>query len=599
MSTTPLSIASPAAGAFMTQEPALFTAAAQQQGVPYVAMTTNLTISERRLWTRGSWRELTLEPGAPEDWAQANTQGCCPYDPRVARTPVNPVTGGPGIIESAAGKLFRITPSARTFIVEDISSGIIGADFMRISYVVQARSFVIRTDSGSPTQIWDGTTTVTSTGYNQDTPAASRLPNFAGPLAFGDRIWITNKETEILAGDHVNRLDFIGTGDVLKFTDQSYDFTGISFKAPVEMGAITSINLVTSYRGGNLPAQAEVVIGTEGQGMWGILAGTPRTQWGTNSMRRIIHQTVAPTGPFASFASNDEMVFRTQYGIASIKYLTQETQQIGNPLTNVAQEIRPLLDNDPIDLLQFCSLYSSPRLQRLICTTWPYVTGLKRAHKAYVSMSLSPSRTRLPEPGVWEGVNTIPKAMGDFIQFIEVRELDKLRVFALTLKEDGSKGLVEWLGTYTDDCLGDGTPVRIPWQIHTRKLAPRGEMSPASWGALYLNLLNIRDRVDVKIFARTRASDDFKEIYKSSFTNSSWTDLQRGYADTEGVPIGTLLTGFPASAWVELLVQGEGCCGVDLAILSTNAGNPGDSPAPKDACLSGETLCKIDYFKRN
>jgi len=587
----------------MTQEPALFTPQAQQTGVPYVAMATNLCIIERRYWTRGSWRELALEaiPGQeiPSDWATANTQGCCPYDPRTARTPVNPVTGGPGIIESAAGKLFRLTPLAKTFTVEDISSGVVGADYIRISYVAQARSFVIRTDPGSPTQIWDGTTTVVSTGYNQDTPAASRLPNFAGPLAFGDRIWITNKDFEILAGDHVNRIDPVGTGDLLKFTDQSYDFTGTSFKAPVEMGTITSINLVTSYRGGDLPAQAEVVVGTEGQGMWGILAGTPRSQWGTNSMRRIIHQTVAPTGPFAAFASNDEMIFRTPFGISSIKYLTQETQQIGNPLTNLAQEIRPLLDNDPVDLLQYASLYSSPRLQRMICTTWPYVTGLNRAHKGYVSMSLSPSRTRLPEPGVWEGVNTIPAAMGDIIQFIEVRDLDKRRLFALTLKADGTKGLAEWLGTYTDDTMADGTVVRIPWQIHTRKLAVRGELSPSSWGAVYLNLVNIRDKVNVKIFARTRTKDDYRKVYEGSFTNKTWEQLDRGYADTEGVSLGNILTSFPASAWVELLIQGDGCCGVDVAILSANSGNPGDSPVSKDQCLDGETLCKIDYFKRN
>jgi hypothetical protein len=599
MSTTPLSIAAPAAGAFMTQEPALFSPGAQQSGVPYVAMATNLSITERRYWTRGNWRELQLEGDVPEDWAEANTQGCCAYDPRVARTPVNPVSGGSGIIESAAGKLFRISPLSKTFTVEDISSGIVGADFMRIAYVVQARSFVIRTDPGSPTQIWDGTTTVTSTGYNQDTPASSRLPNFAGPIAFGDRIWVTNKDTEILAGDHVNRLDFVGTGDVLKFTEQSYDFTGTSFKAPIEMGAVTSLNMVTSYRGGNLAAQAEIVVGTEGQGMWGIMAGTPRSQWGTNSMRRIIHQTVAPVGPFASWASNDEMIFRTQYGVASIKYLAQETQQIGNPLTNLAQEIRPLLDLDPLDLLQYASLYSSPRMQRLILTTWPYVTGLNRAHKGYVSMSLSPSRTRVPEPGVWEGVNTLPKAMGDVIQFVEVRDLDKLRLFALTLKEDGTKGLCEWTNQYCDDILADGSYVRIPWQIHTRKLAYSGELSPSSWGCVYLNLINIRDKVSVKIFARSRTHDDYKQVYEGSFTNKTWGELQRGYADTEGVPIGTILTGLPASAWVEMLIQGEGCCGVDLAILSGNSGNPNDNPGQRDQCITGETLCKIDYFKRN
>ncbi len=597
MSTNPLSIAAPAVGSFMTQEVALFSPQAQAAGTSFVQMVTNLEIKERRLRTRSRWRELKLTT-APADWATANTQGAVPYNPSYGRTPVNPATGDPGIVESAAGKMFRLTPYAKEFKVEDISNGVQGRASMRLAWMTQARSYVIRTDEVSPTQIWDGTTTFTSTGYNKDAPASSRLPNFAGPLIFGDRVWITNNGTEVLAGDHINRVDLTGNSDVLKTTDQSYDFSSTSFKSPVEMGGVTSMNIVTSYRGGNLPSQAEVVVGTEGQGMWGILAGTPRAQWGSQPMRRIIHPTVAPVGPFASFAANDEMIFRTREGMSTIKYISQEIRQVGNPHTNLANEIRPLLDKDPADLLQFTSLYVSPRFQRLICTVWPVVDGCHRWHRAWVSMALSPGRTRIPEAGVWEGVNTLPAAMGEPIQFVEVRDLDRLRLLAILRKPDGTKGLAEWTGSSGDDLLADGTTVRVPWQIVTRKLSVNGEMSPSSWGSVFLSVTDIRDRVSIKIFARSRNQAPFLKVYEGEVVNRTWGQADKGLADGEPIPLGTIFSKFH-DPWLEIIVQGEGSCAIDLAIQSANSGNSASQPSPSTLCLDGETLCEVDYFKRN
>lgn len=598
MSSSPLSIAAPSVGSFMSEEVALFTPGGQSAGLSFIKMVSNLEIRERRLRTRAAWREMKLTT-FPEEYPGGNTQGACSYDPRVARTPVNTATGTPGIIESSAGKMYRLNIGEKEYSVTDISNGVQGRPTMRIAWMIQALSYVIRTDEASSTQIWDGTTTFTSTGFNRDTPSASRLPNFAGPLAFGDRIWVVNNMNEVLAGDHTNRLDLIGNTDLLKFSDQSYDFSSTSFKAPLEMGGITSLNVVTSYRGGNLPAQAEIVVGTEGQGMWGILAGTPRARWGETSMRRIIHRTVAPTGPWASYASNDEMIFRTPYGLSSIKYISQETQQIGNPLTNLGQEIRPLLDQDPLDLLPFTSLYVSPRYQRLICTVWP-VAGENGARwsRGYVSMALAPGRTRLPEAGVWEGVNTFPEAMGEPIQFVEVRDLDKLRLFALTRKTDGTKGLAEWTSEYSDDRLADGTAVRIPWQVHTRKLSVSGEMNTCGWGDVVLSVLDVRDRVNIKILARSRNGVPFRTVYTGEVVNKTWEQEKFGYADVEPMKLGNILHDFK-DPWIEIIIQGEGCCHIDLAIMSASSGNLSSVPSVSPVCADGENLCEVDYFKRN
>ncbi len=596
MSLSPLSVAFPAVGLFMDQACASFTAQSAQNGLSFIDSCTNVNIRARRYQTRYRWIELACT-FAPSEWFTTATQGAIAYDPRSGYSPENKVTGVAGIVHSAGGKLYRITPDSKTFSVEDISSGIQGRASMRLAWMAQGASYVVRTDAVSPTQIFDGTATSTSPGYNQNAPSSSRLPNFAGPVTYTDRFWIVNNGNEILAGDHIHRLNPVGNDDLLKTTAQALDITSRSFPAPVDMGDILSMNVVTSVRGGNLPAQAEVVSGTDGPGIWGVLAGTPREQWAQISMTRILHPTTGPTGPYAGWASNDEFIFRTQEGFLSIKYVDKETLQIGNPYINLGQEIAPLLNRDPQDLLLFASLQVNTAQQRLACTLWPVVEGPHRWHRGFVTAALAPGRSRVPEPMVWEGVSTLPAAMGEVIQFCEVRSIGKRRIFALLHKADGTTGLAEWTSQWGDDILADGTHVPIQWQILTRRLSPAGEYSPSNWGDAFLLLSNIRDKVDISISARSNARDEFVECYAGTFTNDTWLGTE-GYADSDPIGLGPIFTRFK-EPWLQILIQGTGSCVVDLAISNPDGGQPTKSPVSIVECLTGEKLCQFDIFKRS
>ncbi len=597
MSQEPLSVAFPAVGVFMDNSVAPFTGAARSGGVSFLHSASNIHVHERACKTRTKWVELTLTM-APAIWAGLNTQGVIPYDPRTGYTAQNKTTGNPGMVESAGGYLFRITPSGRTFMVEDISSGIQGRETMRLAWMCQAASYVIRTDEVSPTQVWDGTFTSNSTGYNIDAPESSKLPNFAGPVAYGDRVWIVVNGNEIIAGDHLHRTNPIGNDDLLNTTDQTYDFTSTSFPAPVDMGDILAMFIVTSSRGGNLAAQAEIVTGTEGPGMWGVLAGTPRTQWATTSMRRVIHRNSGPVGPYAGWASNNELIFRTQQGITSIKYVDNETSQVGNPYINLGQEIKPLLDKDPQDLLLFTSLHVAQSQQRLACTVWPVIDGAHRWSRGYVTAALAPGRTRMPEAMVWEGVSTLPAAMGEIIQFCEVRSVGNRRMMAIIRKPDGTKGLAEWTGDEGDDILADGTRVPIAWQLLTRKLARAGEYAVSGWANLYLSLKDIRQEVSVEILVRNRIDAPFDLIYAATFTNETWLEAS-GKANADSIPLAGILTKYGNKTWIELIIRGKGNCTVDVALGSNSAGAPLGAPAGQITCLTGETLCQFDIFNRS
>lgn len=595
MSAEPLSLALPAVGVFMDESPAAFTPQARAQAISFIHSATNLHINERRYRTRTLWKEIPLS--GDTTFLTANIQGAIAYDPTTGANAFNSPSGGQGIVVSAAGKLYRIDQEG---VVSDISSGIIGRPTVRLAWLAQGANYVIRTDEVSPTQIWNGSITVTSTGYDKNAPASSRLPNFAGPVVYSDRFWIVINGNEVIAGDHLHRISPTDNVDLLKTTDQSYDITSVSFSSPDQLGNVTSLNVVTSQRGGDLGAQGEVVAGTDKPGMWGILAGIPRAQWANRpTMRRVIHRTVGPSGPYASWTSTDELLLRSVEGMTSMKYAGAENNQPGNPYVNLGSEIKPLLDRDPADLLLYASVAVSARRQRLACTVYPVVDGAHRWHRAYVTAALSPGRTRVPEPMVWEGVSTLPAAMGEIIQFVEVKSDGRgaVRQLALLRKADGTNGLAEWTNQWGDDRLADGTTVRIPWQILTRKLAPHGEYSPASFGSVYLLLADIRDRVDIKVHARSSTKAAFKEVYSGTFTNEGWGSFEGGYAASDPICLGDILSGFRGQ-WIEMVIQGEGSCIVDAAIGSANGGNPNSKTSNKDVCLNPDSLCQFDIFKR-
>lgn len=592
MSLDPLSILFPATGSFMSDEPVLFTQAGLGAGLPFVHTAVNMRIEESRWRSRHCWVELTPKD-VPEDWFKLATQGAVWYNPRFGAGPVASSKGVPGIVESAEGKLFRITATSRDFSVEDISFGIVGRPSMRLAWMATGENYVIRTDGASLTQIYDGTQTTTSTGYNRNQPSLSRLPNFAGPVAYTDRFWITDRDRDIIAGDHLHRENQQDASDLLKTTDQTYDITSKSFPPPANLGNVTGLFVVTGTRGGTLPSQAEVMASTDLPAIWGILGGTPRSQWPTTPMTRVVHPDTGPVGPYAAASGRNELLMRTPEGIQSFKYFDQDSNKVGNPIVNLGQEIKPLFDRDSRDLLIFSSVVNVSGRQRFGCTVSPMVINRHRWHKAYVTATLQSSRTRVPDEFLWEGVQTLPESMGEIVQFIEGNDTGSKRVFAILRKKDGTKGLAEWTEKSGPDRLADGTLVPQEWQILTRRLT-LSEYGNHAWGPLSLRVEDVRDCVTVRISARDRESKKFVEISSTQLCNASWCK-----GGTLGnppiIPLGKVLGDFKGE-WIQLLIEGTGSCTIDLAIGRSTVAPPADQ-GKKVREVDG-TLCNFNIFKR-
>lgn len=506
MAVNPDSILYPSTGVQMSDEPSYVYPRSAAGGGAFVHMATNMAIEDSRWKTRHRWIELQIDERDVfdfEKWKTASTQGATWYDPAAGNTADPFSRGEAGIVESASGRMFRLTPGIRSFRCQ-LLPGPQARKSMRMAWMTQAENYVIRTDRASLTQIYDGRGTITtSEGFNRNDPTNSRLPNFAGPSVFTDRIWIVNGAREIIAGDHLHRNDLTGATDLLRTEDQSYDINDVSFPPPGAFGDVVGLHLYTTSRGGALSSQSEVMAGCADPAIWGVSAGIPRELWRQSQMRRVVNDESGPVGPYAVITARNEYLFRSPAGIESIKTFDAQTGLPANALIDLGSEIRPLLNYDYPDLLFFCSAARFKQRQRVVCTVDPQVKYTRRWHNAFVAANLNYTGTRTPGQFIWEGLQTLPERMGRPVQFIEGTGG---RVFCITDKSDGTKGLAEWTTEDGPDVLADGTAVPQRWRFITRRLTTAGEFRASIFSAVYLWLTGIGD-VEVDINCRIDDGD--------------------------------------------------------------------------------------------
>jgi len=311
-------------------------------------------------------------------------------------------------------------------------------------------------------------------------------------------------------------------------------------------------------------------------------------------MSRIVHPEAGPTGPYAASAGKNELLMRTSEGVTSLKYFEQDTTKPGNPSVNLGQEIKPLLDADAKDLLLFATVVNSFGRQRAGFSVAPQVRNRHRWHRGYVTCTYQPTRKRVPDVLVWEGIHTLPVAMGELVQFIEGVQFGTKRIFAILRKADGSKALAEWTEQDGPDRLADGTLVPQTWQVLTRRLT-RSEYSNQNWGAVFVRITGVQESVTVKVSARTRDSDLFRELTCHHLTNDSWC-AEGLESDPPAICLGQILSGLRGE-WVQLLIEGTGTCSIDVAI-----GNSSNELKPDHGsiipCLSG-SVCNYTLFPRS
>lgn len=566
----------------------------------FIQQACNLRIVENRWRTGYAVRELAAQPGTDFDlWKTLHTQAALWYEPHAGQGPHYIGVGSPRIVESAAGRMFTLSLDGDTFTVLDVSGGNVSYPNMRMAWITQAENYVVRSDGKSQTQIWDGKNNVVfSPGYSSTEKTSARIPNRAGPTVYaGGRIWVVTFDRRILASNSLHQLDQKGAGDLLKFTDQTYDYINVAFTPPSDEGDIVALAVSVNAGFNDSRAQGEVLAFCRSDATWGIQLGVPRTDWPTAQMRHTRSREAGATGPWGFVVRDGDIIMRTARGLESMNLLARERLSVGNSVIDLSADIHRLIAHDDESLLLYASMVSPHRWSRLIATVSPELEGAHHFHHGWVSANWNPLSERTPSGFAWEGLSVLPSAMGKVVQFIEAKDGGRSRVFALTRKGD-SKGLVEITNDEGPDVLADGTVQAKQWYLLTRKLAGGDVFGNMNIGNFWLYLEDIRTDLKIRVMVRTDVQPDFKEARQVCVEIAPRDGaLPCAAAASRVISLGKPVddsTGKPS--WIQILVAGEGICTIDLAVRSSGSNNPDEQPDKESVLVPSEDVCQFDPF---
>lgn len=563
----------------------------------FIQLTGNLRIHDGMWRTDFGWQELRGEGDALEQWQKDGTQSAIIYTPRAGQGSHYIGTGSNRIIESAAGRLYALTPSNDSFLVEDVSGGIQGSSSIMLAWLTQAENYVIRTDGKSLTQIYDGKTVFTSRGYNSNAKERAEIPNAAGPTIYaGGRIWVVLFERRIYASNSLHQINQYSAVDLLRFSDQTYDFTNVYFAPPADEGDI--VGLLVSINSGfaDSRAQGEVMAVCTGPAMWGVALGIDRRQWPNTKMRQPRSTETAATGPLAFSVRDGDILMRTQAGVESINLLARERNTLGNPVIDLGADLRNLLERDDPAALIFASMCNPRSQSRMYCTFSPVIKNERRYHMGYFTASWNPTAAREPQGFAWEGMHTLPKQMGRIVQFMEKVVDGQPQMYAIVDKDDGaSKGLIRYTGSEMPNILADGTAVDQEWFILTKKLSPSGVLSKGDMGVTWLRLENIIGNVSVEVFVRSSTDKQFAQVrtMKLDVVNECDECFTNG---EKTLCLGNIFSKTTKAEWYQILVKGRGITTIDMYVRQTSGTEPEEKISDECTVVHSEPLVTFDPF---
>lgn len=567
----------------------------------YIRLAGNMRIHNNRLRTAYLWRELQGFGADLELWQAGHTQNALWYIPRSGQGVHYLGVGEPRIVDSTAGRLFTLTPRAGYFEVTDVSGGKVAGANLMLAWLAKGENYVIRTDGRSQTQIWDGTNPVFfSPGYNSNAKAASRFPNSAGPTVYaGGRFWTVLFGRRIYVSDSLHQLSQENAGDLLRFTDQTYDYIDIYFAPPGDDGDIAALTVTVNSGNRDSRAQGEVLACCpEGPTLWGVRLGVPRTEWPTADMRQPRSKETSPTGPNAFHVRDGDILMRTPKGIESMNLLARERSTLGNPALDLGADMKSILARDDEQLLIFASMVNPLRWDRLLCTVTPQTAGARHWHLGYISANFNPRGERIPSGGfAWEGLQTLPRAMGRIVQFLPATIDRRSRVFAILDKEGTSKGLAELTHEEGDNILADGTAVPVEWFFETKRLTTAGDIRKADINCAWLRVDEVKSSLQLQVFVKTSTRPEYQLCRQIQMeTVCSPKDVFKCSAKAEKIiALGDLAKGkSQGHTWLQFLVKGRGVCTIDMVVRN---GNSGEEPAEKAdmECMTAESAPPCDF----
>lgn len=559
-----------------------------------IAMGVNVELKEGLLRTRGGFREIPLSSSVDEDldWFKSeNHQGSLVHNPSKGISG-QVFSGDTTLILSAiGGKKFSLVISGTgddtVCALTNVTNGLDQSKMTHMVFLQSAENYVLANDGVSNLWIWDTTNPAfMSSGYNSVAPHTnSKLPNGGTVLAYAHgRVLVVVDARKIIVGDIIHKNNLTSPVNILDTTEQVYWASGSFFMPPSSMGNIVAAAILPLKN--TVHGHGEVIFHCEDGGQFSLDINIyPREAigdipgWDTREgmvKHAMLHTSAR--GPYCIAVVDGDQIFRSQRGIDSMISAAAESRFLGQPSGAVSNAMLEVFDGDYEPFLRFTSLVNYSRRNRIWCTNYPSVRGRFVSHDGIVSINTNPTGGLGSNP-VFEGIHTLPYPIGEVVQLLNGRWLNKERLMAVVRSRaddprDGVNKLVEYHPESTYDYFlndnGLAQSVCIESQVIFRKVHYRSPFSSKELGVGKVYFRDIKGDMSFEVYIRTDTVDwmlwhsacinDVERcLYKESLYNKSFVC---------GEPPNEIA--IRRHRWVQVLVKWKGKATLETFIAKTS-----------------------------
>ena len=501
------------------------------------------------------------------------------------------------IVLAAGGRKFEIrvrgsSPATATAEITDITGeGLETSADLHLCWLYQAEVYAIGQD-GVNCWIWDTNRAFFSEGYSTTSKEKSKLSNeaTAGVYSHG-RICQVIDSRKILIGDIIHKSNQTSPSNILGMTEQVYWATGSFLSPPSNLGGIVAAAILPKS---NTQHGHEETMFHSPDGIFSVnLNIYPRSNWSQTQLTNHAILGSGATGPYALAADDGDQIYRTKYGIQTLRSAAAQPQNLGNPMRPISWQVSSWTDSDHEPYLRFTSLVKWVKGTRVLCTTGIRVEGRRWFADGILSQQLNPVGSASESPA-WEGFWTLPPAFPSPAIMVSGSIADSDRCFILVYDHEKNIRLAE-IGTGIDHDIDEcGDRTEISSQIITAELAS-GDLFLAKEHTLgTLIFRKIRRTVSYGVWLRAGHDDEWS-LWKSGTVTSvrqpgfNAGDSLRRTRDREfRLGLGDVPEPLKGARKVQALIRWRGFAQIEGLRLSAAPSDP-EIGVPSDEFVEAET----------
>ena len=365
----------------------------------------------------------------------------------------------------------------------------------------------------------------------------------------------------IFVSDLVHKRGYMVTSDILLMEEQALESMGDPLTVPSRLGALKAMAVLPTMSTAN--GEGDLIAYHENGVVSYDTAQVPRETrvngegeviskgW---SMKRLVSHllnTVSAVGRYAVATLPRDHVFRSYYGLHFLKTVLGDGSFRPEQINTISQDVQPLLDADPKNLLDGASVGSWTAGSRIFASTGlffdPCLSVIPLA-RGFVSLNLSSTFTEDRTPrSATEGLWTFDNDIAGMHQFMQLGVRTASQAYGMLVCDRDADWFFASIGSAMPDDFRDGTTIPIEWEATT------GQVWASSNGFTQINdgvaefILAAGTEVEIAI----RTDENPKWVEWARFKNTSSTLLCIE-------PLGSPPSSAKSATWFQVRVRGLG-----------------------------------------